>query len=392
MTQPGLQKTALYNKHIEAGAKMTGFHGWNLPLQFTSIIEECKTVRKTAGLFDISHMGKAEVKGKDALRLLQSLTVNDLSKTSEGQAQYTAMVDEKGGIIDDLLVYHVSRSRFFLCLNAANADKDISWIAQFALQYPDVEVRNLTRQYALLALQGPNSEAIMKSIGASRAAAMEYFNFMITAVAEKNVMISRTGYTGEDGFEIYCDWRDADILWDTLMSKGRQWGIKPAGLGARDILRLEMGYLLHGQDADISKNPFEAGLGWIVKLDKEEKAFAKDVLTAKKQAGPARRLVGFCMEERGGIPRHGFSILAQGRIIGEVTSGALSPNLNKAIGMGYLLSEYAQPGTPIQIDIRDKAVAATVVKRPFIPARTKKAKPGVIAEKADAPSITEEEK
>ena len=377
-------KTPLYLKHLEMGAKMTDFHGWLLPLQYWSIIEECKAARKTAGLFDISHMGKAEVNGAHAFQLLQHLTTNDLSTLSEGKAQYTALINEKGGIIDDLVIHYVGKNRYFLCVNAANVDKDISWLAEFALQYPDVEVKNLTRQYALLAIQGPNSEALIKNLGGPRAAGLEYFHFMIAVLAGKNVILSRTGYTGEDGFEIYCDWRDADAIWDALLAKGRQWGVKPAGLGARDLLRLEMGYLLHGVDMDSSVTPYEAGLDWIVKLGKEGGTVAQEILLERKTAGPAKRMAGFTVEERGGVPRHGFPLLANGRIIGEVTSGGVSPASGKTIGLGYLLPEYAKPGTAIQIDIRGKAVAATVTARPFLPPRTKKPKAPDAAEKPPA--------
>ena len=375
MTSSPLQKSPLYTRHVQVGAKMTEFHGWIMPLQYDSIMDECKATRKSVGLFDISHMGKAEVIGKNALKLLQSLAVNDISKISEGQAQYTALVNDKGGIIDDLVVYRISNFRFFLCLNAANVETDISWIAEFALQYPDVEVRNVTRHHGLLAVQGPNAEAIMKSLVSHKVAHMEFFDFMITRIGEMNVILSRTGYTGEDGFEIYCDWRDTDVLWDAIMAKGKQWGIKPCGLGARDLLRLEMGYLLHGVDMDASSSPYETGLGWIVKLEKEGGLMAQEVLASKKAAGSAKCIMGFEMVERGGLPRHGFSILADGRIIGEVTSGGASPNLGKTIGLGRVLADYARPGTAIQIDIRGKAAEATVVRRPFIPARTKKSKP-----------------
>ncbi|MDH5508814.1 MAG: glycine cleavage system aminomethyltransferase GcvT [Nitrospinota bacterium] len=375
MSPTTLLKTPLFRKHVAAGAKMTDFHGWSLPLQYMSMMDECKAVRKSAGLFDICHMGKVEVKGKNAFRLLQHISTNDLSRISEGQAQYTALIDDQGGIIDDLVIYQISRFRFFLCLNAANTEKDISWIAEFALQYPDVEVRNLTRQYGLLSVQGPNSEVLIKSLAGARAAGMEYFHFMITNMAEKNVILSRTGYTGEDGFEIYCDWRDTDILWDALMAKGKHWSLKPCGLGARDLLRLEMGYLLHGVDMDASVTPYEVGLEWIVKLDKEGGLVAQEALTRKKTEGAARKIAGFEMNERGGLPRHGYSILAEGRIVGEVTSGGMSPCSGKTIGLGYILAEHSKPGTPIQIDIRGKAVEATVVRRPFLPSKTKKAKP-----------------
>ena len=369
------RKTPLYHKHVEAGAKMTDFHGWLLPLQFTSIMEECKIVRKSAGLFDISHMGKAEARGAHALSLLQALTLNDVSILKEGQAQYNALVNEQGGIIDDMVVYCVGRNRYFLCLNAANVDKDISWLAEFALQYPDAQVRNLTGQYALLALQGPSSEALIKSLGLPRVAGLDYFNFMTCSLAGKNVILSRTGYTGEDGFEIYCGWNDAEALWDAILTKGRQWGVRPVGLGARDLLRLEMGYLLHGVDVDAAVTPWEAGLGWIVKLDKAGDMVAREALAARKSAGITKRIAGFTVEERGGVPRNGYPILADGRIIGAVTSGGVSPSTGKTIGMGYVHPDYAKTGTAIQIDIRGKAVAAQVAARPFVPSRTKKKAP-----------------
>ena len=390
MTSITQNKTPLYRKHLEMGAKITDFHGWLMPLQYSSIIDECKAVRKSAGLFDICHMGKVEVKGDLALRLLQSLSVNDLSKTSEGQAQYSALVNDKGGIIDDLVIYNVGRARYFICANAGNVDKVVSWMAEFALQYPDVEVRNLTRQYGLLALQGPNSEPIMKSLGAAKVNNLEYFQFMFAPIAGKNVMVSRTGYTGEDGFELYCDWRDTELIWDTIMAKGKQWNVRPVGLGARDLLRLEMGYLLHGQDMDSSVTPYEAGLGWIVKLDKPGGVIAQEALMARKTEAVARRIAGFEVEQRAGIPRHGFAIMAEGRIIGEVTSGGMSPNTGKTIGMGYVLREFTEPGTPIQIDIRGKAVPATIIQRPFVAPRTKKPKSAKPAPEAKTTTVQEE--
>lgn len=365
------RKTPLFREHQELGARMIDFHGWLMPIQYTSILEEARVVRENVGVFDISHMGEAEVKGKHAHELLQFLTCNDISRIEDGQAQYTALINEEGGIIDDLLVYKVTGDRYFLCLNAANTETDVSWLADQALQYPDVEVRNLTSHYGLLSVQGPNSEPLLKQLTRRSLDQVDYYSFVVTSLGEKSVLLSRTGYTGEDGFEIFCDTRDAHYVWKEIMSRGRAYGIKPIGLGARDTLRLEMGYALHGQDIDASTTPYEAGLGWIVKLEKDGGFIGCDVLSKQKRDGVGRKLCAFEMVDRG-VPRTGYAIFAGGEKVGEVTSGSMSPTLGKAIGMGYVKPELALPGARLYIEIRGKMIEARVAKRPMAPSRVKK--------------------
>jgi len=367
------RKTPLNKQHIELGARMVEFHGWLMPVQYTSIIDECRIVRESAGLFDISHMGEAEVKGAHAFELMQFITSNNLLALDEGGIQYTLMLNDEGCILDDLLIYKISDNRFFLCLNAANTESDVNWIADQALQYPDVEVRNISRQYGMLSIQGPNSEPILKPLTRSRLSDLDYYHFVTTSIGGHTAMLSRTGYTGEDGFEIYCDWRDAGSVWSQLLGKGKSFGLKPIGLGARDALRLEMGYSLYGQDIDNTTTPNEAGLGWVVKLDKPGGFIGHDALVKQKTEGATRRLIGFEMTGRG-IPRSGYSIYKQGDKIGEVTSGTMSPTIGRAIGMGYVDLQNTGEGTSIDIDIRGKMVEAMIRKPPFVKSNVKKSR------------------
>ncbi len=367
------RKTPLNKQHIELGARMVEFHGWLMPVQYTSIIDECKIVRESAGLFDISHMGEAEVKGAHAFELMQFITSNDLSELDEGGVQYTLMLNDEGCILDDLLIYKISDNRFFLCLNSANTESDVNWIADQALQYPDVEVRNISRQYGMLSIQGPNSEPLLKPLTRSRLSELDYYHFVTTALGGHMVILSRTGYTGEDGFEIYCDWRETESVWSQLLGKGKSFGLKPIGLGARDALRLEMGYSLYGQDVDSTITPNEARLGWVVKMDKQGGFIGRDALVKQKAEGTKRRLVGFEMTGRG-IPRSGYAIYKQGNKIGEVTSGTMSPTIGRAIGMGYADWGNRTEGTRIDIDIRGKMVEAVIRKLPFVRSNVKKSR------------------
>lgn len=365
------RKTPLYQDHINSSARMVDFHGWSTPIFYSSILDESRSVRENVGMFDISHMGEVEVKGEHAFTLLQYLTSNDLRAIEEGQAQYTTLLNENGGILDDLLVYKISEERFFLCLNASNTESDVNWIADQALQYPDVEVRNLSRHYGMISIQGPSSESMLKQLTRCDLSKIGYYHFVVTSVGGHSVILSRTGYTGEDGFEIFCEWRETQSLWKQACAKGKSFGLKLIGLGARDILRLEMGYPLHGADIGADTTPFEAGLGWIVKMDKPGGFIGYDALKKQKEEGIKRTLVGIEMIGRG-IPRAGYPILSGGVKVGEVTSGAMSPMLGKAIGLGYTPPELAEAGTPLVVDIRGKMVDAVVKPRPFVSAKVKK--------------------
>ena len=365
------KESPLHNEHIRLGARMVDFQGWSMPVQYSSIIKESLAVRKGVGIFDTSHMGEAEVKGAHAHELLQYITSNDLLLIEGGQAQYTTLLNEEGGIIDDLLVYKVSQERYFLCLNASNTDKDISWIADQALQYPDVEVKNLSRRYGMIALQGPESEALLNQTTKYNLSNLEYYHFTTTTIATLPVLLSRTGYTGEDGFEIFCDWRDTPQLWKELMTKGKQFHLTPVGLGARDALRLEMGYALYGQDIDETTTPYEAGLGWVTRLAKEDGIIGCETLLPQQKEGVQRKLVGIAMIGRG-IPRAGYSIMIDGQKVGEITSGTMSPTLGKAIALGYVQAEHSTIGTNLDIDIRGKMIPAVISKTPFVESRTKK--------------------
>jgi len=350
---------------------MVDFHGWAMPLQYSSIMEENLAVRENVGIFDICHMGEAEVKGPHSLEFLQYITPNDLSSLEGGMAQYTTILNETGGIIDDLLVYKISDHRFFLCLNAANTLDDVNWMAEQALLYPDVEVRNLTSHYGLLSVQGPNSEALLKQLTKTRIHELEYYHFSVSSIGDHSVILFRFCYTGEDGFEIFCDWRDSAALWKQMSSKGRSFGLKPIGLGARDMLRLEMGYPLHGQDISQATTPYEAGLGWTVKLGKEGGFIGFEALEKQKEKGVESRLV--CLRMIGkGIPRAGFAILSGDETIGEITSGTMSPTLGAAIGMGYVDPAHTSPGTKVWVDIRGKKVEAEIKASPQVESKVKK--------------------
>lgn len=357
--------------HRDLGAKMAPFHGWDMPIQYSSIMEESRTVRDNAGLFDVSHMGQIEVKGEHALEQLQRLTPTDLASLEEGRVRYTVLLNENGGIIDDLLVYAVSRKRFLLCVNAANTGKDLDWLADHALQYPDVEVTNLTRRYGMLALQGPNAEQVMLQVTDYPLSRLGRFQFTVVNVDEAAVILARTGYTGEDGFEIFSDWRETQAVWEKIMTRGRPFGIKPIGLGARDVLRLEAGYLLCGQDMDESTTPYEAGLGWLVAPGKEGGFIGREALLRQKEEGPPRRLAGIEVLGRG-VPRTGYELYHGAEKAGRVTSGTMSPTLGAPIGLAYVQAGLADEGTRLEVDIRGKRVEAIVRKTPFVKPGTRK--------------------
>jgi aminomethyltransferase len=357
-----MKQTALTDKHIELGAKMVEFAGYNMPVSYTGLNDEHNTVRTKAGMFDVSHMGEFYITGKGALDLIQKVTSNDASVLTPGKVQYSCLPNDTGGIVDDLLVYKINDEKYLLVVNASNMDKDWNWIAS---HYDTGAVMsNVSDDTSLLAVQGPKATAILQKLTPVDLSKIAYYNFAIGEFCGvKDVIISCTGYTGAGGFEIYCKNEDAVKFWDAIMEAGKEEGIKPAGLGCRDTLRLEMAFCLYGNDIDDTTSPIEAGLGWITKFTK--KFTNSDVLLEQKQKGVSRKLVGFRMIEKG-IPRHGYEITdAHGNIEGVVTSGTQSPSLHQAIGMGYVKMEFSKPGSEIYIKIRDKLIKAIVVKTPF---------------------------
>ena len=362
-----MKNTPFTEKHIALGAKMAEFAGYNMPISYTGINDEHAAVRKNAGIFDVSHMGEFILKGENALDLIQSVTSNDASKLTAGKAQYSCLPNEKGGIIDDLIVYCIEENKvYMLVVNAANIEKDWNWISSHNIK--NVEMHNISDKTCLLAIQGPNATKILQPLTDLDIMNLKYYTFVKGKFAGvDNVLISATGYTGAGGVEIYFEDKDgaADKIWDAIFNAGgAPQGIKPIGLGARDTLRLEMGYCLYGNDIDDTTSPLEAGLGWITKFTKD--FIGKDILEKQKAEGVERKLVGFEMIEKG-IPRHGYEIKDfTGAVpIGMVTSGTQSPSLNKAIGMGYVRNAFASIDSEIYIKVRDKLLQAKVVKIPF---------------------------
>jgi aminomethyltransferase len=357
-----LKKTALYEEHAQAGAKLVPFAGYEMPVQYrTGILAEHQAVRTRAGLFDVSHMGEIEVRGPQALDLVQYVTTNDASKLMVGQAQYSVICREDGGCIDDCIVYKFPDD-YMIVVNASNRDKDRDWILHHAAKF-DVEVTDRSDEISLIALQGPKAQEILSTLTDVPLDDIQYYHFVTGAVADMQMVISRTGYTGEDGFELYVYNQDAVKLWRTLLAAGDEVGVIPAGLGARDSLRLEMGYALYGNDIDDRHTPLEAGLGWVTKLAKGD-FVGRDALQKQKEAGVRQRLVGFMLTERG-FPRHGYEVRYNGEPSGEVTSGTVSPSLEQGVGLAYVPVEAAKAGSPIEIMVRDKAVPAEVAKAPF---------------------------
>ena len=357
-----LKRTPLYQRHVAVGGKIVPFAGFEMPVQYqTGIIAEHTAVRQTAGLFDVSHMGEFIVRGPQALDLVQYVTVNDASKIEVGQAQYSAMCLESGGIIDDLLIYRFA-DRFMLVVNAANRAKDLEWIRQHADTF-DVELEDASEVTALIALQGPAAREILQPLTKPDVNSIEYYRFSEGEVANVPAVISGTGYTGEDGFELYTAAEDAPKVWDALLRAGSSHGLIPAGLGARDSLRLEMGYSLYGNDLDENHTTFESGLGWITKLDKDN-FVGRDALIAQKENGVARRLVGMKLEGRA-FPRLGYPIVLNGEAVGQITSGTMSPSLGVGIALGYVPSEMARIDTVLQIDVRGRLADGRVQRPPF---------------------------
>ena len=357
-----MKNTALTHIHAALGAKMVPFAGYNMPVQYEGVNSEHETVRNGVGVFDVSHMGEFLLKGPNALELIQKVCTNDASVLFDGKAQYSCMPNGKGGIIDDLIIYRINEETYFIVVNASNIEKDWNWISEH--NNLGVEMQNLSDQYSLLAIQGPKAAQAMQSLTNIDLSNMTYYTFQYgTFAGIENVMVSATGYTGSGGFEVYVKNEDALRLWNAVFEAGESFGIKPIGLAARDTLRLEMGFCLYGNDIDDSTSPLEAGLGWITKFSK---SFIDDTyIRNQKEAGLTRKLVAFEMVDRG-IPRHDYPILdAQGNVIGKVTSGTMSPSMKIGIGLGYVKTEFAALDSEIFISIREKGIAAKVVKLPF---------------------------
>ena len=357
-----MNNTALTEKHIALGAKMVPFAGYNMPVTYEGINAEHATVRNGVGVFDVSHMGEFILKGENALDLIQRVTSNDASKLYNGKVQYSCLPNHDGGIVDDLLVYRIDEKTYMLVVNASNIEKDWNWIQQFNTNH--VEMHNISDKTSLLAIQGPKAADALQTLTDVDLASMEYYTFVKgTFAGVDNVVISATGYTGAGGFEIYFDNEHADKIWDAIFDAGKAQNIKPIGLGARDTLRLEMGFCLYGNDIDDTTSPIEAGLGWITKFSKP--FTNSEALQAQKGSGIQKKLVGFEMIDRG-IPRHDYEIAdAAGNIIGKVTSGTQAPSLQKAIGMGYVTKDFSKEGTEIFILIRNTPIKAKIVKFPF---------------------------
>lgn len=362
MAEAPLLRTPLHGEHAALNAKLVPFAGYEMPVQYPSgITAEHHAVRRAAGLFDVSHMGEFDVRGERALDFVQHVSTNDASRLEVGQAQYSTLLNHEGRLLDDLIVYRYA-DRYMLVVNGANKDKDWRWVSQFADQF-GVELTDRTDDIALLALQGPRAQEILSRLTGADLDAIRYYRFAEGEVDGVHATISRTGYTGEDGFELYVAAADAPRLWRRLLEVGGEDGLLPAGLGCRDSLRLEMGYALYGNDLDEDTSPLEAGLGWVVKPDKGD-FVGRDAVLAVKAEGPKRKLVGFRLKERG-FPRHGYAVSVDGAEAGVVTSGTVSPTLGDGIGMAYVPAGASKPGTEIGIVIRGQAIPAEVVRPPF---------------------------
>jgi len=354
------RRTPLNEAHRKLGARMVDFVGWDMPVQYSSVIGEHEAVRTAVGLFDVSHMGEIEFSGPGALETVNKLISNDLARISDGQAVYAGLLTPQGTFVDDIVAYRFSPERIFICVNSSNRDKDFAWMKEHAQGVTPVDRGD---DFAQIAVQGPKAAALVQRLTKADLSKLGTYRFTEGEVAGVKSIISRTGYTGEDGFELYCAPDGAEKLWSALLTEGQQDGVKPCGLGARDSLRTEMKYALYGNDIDDQHTALEAGLGWIVKLDKP--AFiGKDALAAQKAAGIKRKLVGFELTGSG-IPRHGYAIHKDGKPVGEVTSGTMGPSVKKPVGIGYVPTELSAEGSTFDVDIRGRPVPAVVVKTPF---------------------------
>jgi aminomethyltransferase len=358
-----MKKTTLFSVHENLGAKLVEFAGYMMPVQYSSIIAEHKAVRNSVGVFDVSHMGEIFIRGKKALDFIQHITINDASKLSVGRVQYSAMCYSDGGIVDDLLIYKMTEDEFLVVVNASNKDKDFKWMKDN--NKLGVEILDLSDEYTLIAIQGPKSRDVVQKT-CNRTLNLEYYHFFEAKCAGVNMIVSRTGYTGELGYELYFkgDESTAKTVWEQIFNAGKEYNIQPIGLGARDSLRLEMGFCLYGNDIDQDTNPLEAGLGWITKLNKEN-FIAKEVLLKVKEEGLKRKLVPMISDEKV-FPRHGCALSVNGNNVGIITSGTFSPILGKAIAMGYVDSFYVKEGASVNFIIREKEVPAAITKLPFL--------------------------
>jgi aminomethyltransferase len=358
-----MKNTALTHVHEALGAKMVPFAGYNMPVQYEGVTIEHQTVREGVGVFDVSHMGEFLVEGENALGLLQRVTSNDVSKLAIGDAQYSCFPNDSNGIVDDLICYRMKENTYLLVVNASNIDKDWNWISKHNKEF-NAELKNISENYSLLAIQGPKAVEAMQSLTSIDLGEIPFYKFKIADFAGvEHAIISATGYTGSGGFEIYVKNEEVEEVWNKVFEAGKDWGIKPIGLAARDTLRLEMGYCLYGNDINDETSPIEAGLGWITKFSKD--FINKENLLAQKENGITRKLVAFEMTERG-IPRNGYDIVAaDGSIIGNVTSGTMSPSLSIGIGLGYVQKEFSKRDSEIFIQVRKKQIPAKVVRLPF---------------------------
>lgn len=359
-----MNQTALYNKHVSLGAKMVPFAGFEMPVQYSGVTEEHFAVREKAGIFDVSHMGQFFIEGEKAKDLLQFVTSNDVEKLTDGKAQYTCLPNGKGGIVDDLIVYQMSDDKYFVVVNASNIEKDWKHISSYNEKF-GAKMANVSDDMSLLAVQGPKATEILQKLTDTKLSEIPYYHFSMGMVAGfKDIIISNTGYTGSGGFELYLKNADAEKLWDAICEAGKEEGLIPCGLAARDTLRLEKGFCLYGNDIDDTTSPLEAGLGWITKLNTE--FVDKDFLAKQKEEGITRKLVAFEMQEKG-IPRHDYPVVdADGNVIGKVTSGTMSPMRKIGIGLAYVDKPHFKLDTEIFIQVRKKAIPAKIVKAPFV--------------------------
>jgi aminomethyltransferase len=361
-----MKKTPLNQVHINAGARMVDFGGWHMPVQYSGLSQEHQAVRTKAGLFDVSHMGEVIVEGAGAEQFLNELVTNNVSRLKNGQAQYTVMCYENGGVVDDLLVYKRAESRYLLCINAGNIEKDWEWISNRAKGVKDLRVHNASDEFCQIALQGPLSEKILAPLVKINLSEIQYYHFAEAELLDKEAIISRTGYTGEDGFEIYAPAAQAERIWNALMETGAPLGLLPCGLGCRDTLRTEMKFPLYGHEITAETNPLEAGLGWVVKLDKPADFAGKNALLKVKASGTTRSLVGIRVMDRG-IPRQGYEIFDESgkEKLGEVTSGTPSPSLGYPVAIAYVQKGFTAVGTKLKVKVRDNFCTAEVVSTPF---------------------------
>lgn len=362
------RRTPLYAVHVKAGAKMVPFGGWEMPVQYSGIVAEHRAVRAGVGLFDISHMGEFEVAGAEALLALQRLTTNDVAQLEVGRVQYSLFCTPEGGIVDDLTVYRLGAERFMLTVNAANIDKDWAWATEHGKG--KAEWRNVSAETALLAVQGPRAESVLQRLADRELAGLRYYAFQHGHVAGIPTLISRTGYTGEDGFELYMSAAEAERGWFALLDEGAAEGMVPVGLGARDTLRLEMRYALYGNDIDETTTPLEAGLGWVVKLGKGD-FVGREAIQQQKSLGVKRKLVGLEMIDQA-VPRHGYRLVRDAQQVGVVTSGSYGPSVDRYIGLGYVPIAHAEVGNEIEVEVRGAPRKARVVQTPFHPSNVRK--------------------